>query len=99
MALVSCSKDKDLDTNPLVGTWLSTETFGGVVYLDEITFNSDHTGTITNKENGIQVDLYSFTWSTSNNIITLSADGETNSAVYAISGNKLTIDDVVYTRK
>lgn len=97
MALVSCSKDDD--TNPLVGTWVNSYTIYGVVYLDEITFKSDNTGIVSNKEDGIQVDIFSFTWSTNNNILTVSYEGDMQTTVYAISGNKLTLDGEVYTRK
>lgn len=98
IALVSCNKDDDND--PLVGTWeISYTDYDDVVYHDEITFNSDNTGTVANKEDGIEVDMFSFTWSTNNNILSVSYDGDTYTTVYAISGNKLTMDGEVYTRK
>ena len=103
MALVSCSKDEDNNTNPLVnplvGTWVISYTEFDVVYLDEITFNSNNTGLVINKEDGVQVDNFSFTWSTNNNILTVSFDGETLTTVYSISGNQLTMDGEVYTRR
>ena len=97
IALVSCNKDDDND--PLVGTWEISYTDYGVVYHDEITFNSDNTGIVTNDEDGVQVDIFSFTWSANKNILTVSYDGFTDTTVYAISGNKLTMDGEVYTRK
>jgi hypothetical protein len=97
MVLVSCKKDDE--TNPLVGTWVSTLTIYSVVYRDEITFNSNNTGRVLNLEDGIQVDDFSFTWSANNNILTVSYDGDTQTSAYSISGNKLTFGGEVYTKK
>lgn len=97
IALVSCSKDDS--TNPLVGTWVTSYTELGVVYTEEVTINSNNTGSGFVKEDGVLTDNYSFTWSTNNNVLTITLDGETYSEAYSISGNQLTIGDLIYTRK
>lgn len=97
IALVSCNKDED--TDPLVGTWELTYTYFGTIYQDEVTFNSNHSGKVINKEDNLIVDEFSFNWSAVNNILSVSYDGETLTTIYSISGNKLTMDGEVYTRK
>jgi len=97
IAIASCSKDED--TNPIVGTWVNSYELYDILFVDEVTFKSDNTGMVINKEAGIIIDQFPLTWSTKNNILTVSYDGETQTSTYAISGNKLTFGDEIYTRK
>lgn len=97
MAFISCNKDDDND--PLVGTWAVSYTEYGTLYSDEITFNSDNSGNVSYYEDGDFSESFPFTWSANNNILTVSLLGETDSLPYSISGNKLTLDGEVYTRK
>jgi hypothetical protein len=106
IALTSCNKDDD-NQDPLVGTWEMKEIDVNDVYTELLTFKSDQTGVIittykysTDPE---EIDSYIFSWTTSNNLLTIRMEGETFSFAYAISGNKLTLsesgDSIVYTRK
>ena len=105
MALTSCSKDDDQD--PLIGSWELTEIYGDDVETQLITFKSNQTGVViftykygTEPE---ETDSSSFSWTTSNNLLTITIEEETVSLAYAISGNKLTLSEsgeaYIYTRK
>lgn len=106
MAFTSCNKDDD-NQDPLIGSWEMTEIDSNYVYKELVTFKSDQTGGViitykydTEPE---EIDSSTFSWTTSNNLLTISTEGETFSFAYAISGNKLTLsmdgDSIVYTRK
>lgn len=96
LGTVGCEDDDDDGGgNPLVGTWKAT-TFNGQQLDDSIsvvvTFRSDGTATTTYTIAG-QSDSSQGTWSAENGVLTVTADGETDSANYSISGSTLTISD------
>lgn len=98
ITLMSCSKDENQDQSPLIGSWKFTVTHTNIDYVEVITiiltFNENHTGvedyTYKHNDNPAETDTYNFTWTESNNLLTLNIDGDTISAIYSISGNKLT---------
>lgn len=102
--ITSCDKDEDL--SELVGTWEYSVIEQGFSLSISITFNSDNTGKTlisTTFEGETESESGNFTWSTADDILSVTQDGETTSVKYSISGNKLTItedgEDMVFTRK
>ena len=97
LGTVGCSDDDDDGGggNPLVGTWKATS-YNGQALDSSIsvvaTFRSDGTATTTMNIGG-EVDTADGTWSAENGTLTVTSDGETDSASYSISGNTLTISD------
>ena len=106
LPVLTTSCDKDEELSELVGTWEYSESAGGFTLTTSITFNSDKTGKMLmiSSFNGENETLSSnFTWSTQGDILSTTAEGETTSVKYSISGNKLTITDdgeiSIFTRK
>ena len=96
LGTVGCEDDDDDDGgNPLVGTWKATA-FNGQALDDSIsvvvTFRSNGTASTTYSIGG-ETDSSEGTWSADGGTLTVTADGETESAAYSISGSTLTIAD------
>lgn len=96
LGTVGCEDDDDDGGgNPLVGTWKATA-FNGQQLDDSIsvvvTFRKDGTVTTTYTIGG-ESDSETGTWSAANGVLTVTADGETDSANYSIAGSTLTISD------
>ena len=95
---VSCSDDGDDDTSgdPLVGSWIISETEGDFEISIRATFNENSSGTlVTTVSLGgeSESETTPFTWSTSGDQLTLNIEGESEVTTYSISGNKLTLTD------
>ena len=106
LPVLTTSCDKDEELSELVGTWEYSESAYGFTLTTSITFNSNKTGKMLmiSSFNGENETLSSnFTWSTQGDILSTTAEGETISVKYSISGNKLTITDddeiSIFTRK
>lgn len=104
-ALLLMSCDSLTDTSPLSGTswyWDITAT-----YRWELVFNTDGTGEDNGYDNGVLSSTSSFTWSTSDNLLTFDYDGfDPYDATFEIRGNQLEIvsvsgleDDGTFTKK
>ena len=91
-----CEDDEDEGGgNSLVGTWRATSYNGQALDAGTsvvVTFRSDGTATTTYTIAG-QSDSSQGTWSAEDGVLTVTADGETDSANYSISGSTLTISD------
>ena len=96
-ATIACSDDSDdADANPIVGTWVISESELGFTVDISATFKADSKGTMVSTVGfgGVsETDNSSFTWSTSGDQLTMVIDGNTEVSTYSISGNKLTIID------
>ena len=95
-AMVSCSDDSEDDANPIVGTWVLSESEAGFEISIEATFNENNKGTMLSTVSfaGESASENStFTWSTDGDQLTMVIEGETEVSTYSISGNKLTITD------
>lgn len=95
LGAAGCSDDDDDDGNPLVGTWRATS-FNGQA-LDPsisvvITFRSNGTASSTYTIGG-ETATSEGTWSAENGTLTVTSDGDADSAAYSISGSTLTIAD------
>jgi len=95
-AAVSCSDENGDDENPIVGTWIVSESEDGIAVSIEATFNEDNKGNMLasiNFGDETITENNDFTWSTSGNKLTMEMNGETEVSTYVIVGNKLTITD------
>ena len=95
-AMVSCSDDSDDNVNPIVGTWLLSESEAGFEISMEATFNANNKGSLLASVSfgGVsETDNSSFTWSTDGDQLTMVMNGETEVSTYTIVGNKLTLTD------
>lgn len=95
-AAISCSDDSDDMTNPIVGTWVLSESDVGFEISLEATFKENNQGTMiatVNFGGESASENSSFTWSTEGDQLTMTMDGETEVSTYMIVGNKLTITD------
>ena len=95
---VSCSDDGDdeINGNPLVGSWIISESEAGFEISIRATFKQNSTGmlvTTVSIGGESESDSSGFTWSTSGDQLTLTIDGQSEVSTYSISGNKLTITD------
>ncbi|NOR74154.1 MAG: hypothetical protein GQ525_03240 [Draconibacterium sp.] len=93
-SLISCNKEEVEEINTLIGTWSYTIEFGELIEMT-ITFNEDYTGIVqieyTDEDDYTEVETDNFTYSVSENELTLVIDGETEVTTFSISGNTLTI--------
>lgn len=97
-SLSSCSDDDDdKDQNPgsaLVGTWVYSDDD-----IDEIyTFNADGTG-VYSYEDEYDDDTIRFTWTATQNTVTVNESGDIYSCTYSINGNTLILDGDIYYRR
>ena len=93
---VGCEEDEEEGGgNPLVGTWHAVSFNGQALDAGTsvvVTFRSDGTATTTYNVAGA-ADAVQGTWSAENGVLTVTSEGDTESASYAVSGNTLTIAD------
>ena len=96
-ATIACSDDgDDADVNPIVGTWVISESELGFTVSISATFNENNKGTMVSTVGfgGVsETDNSSFTWSTSGDQLSMVIDGDAEVSTYLIVGNKLTIID------
>lgn len=95
-ATVSCSDDSDDNANPILGTWVLSESEAGFEISLEATFSDNNKGTMLTTVSfgeASETENIPFTWSTDGNQLTLVMNGETEVSTYLIVGNKLTITD------
>ena len=103
--MVSCSSNDDDDTGDLneyekafVGNWKSIDDDTEVMYLQ---FKKDRAGEWKLYYDGKLEESDNFTnWRATDKKISISYDnGVTESSTYSLSGNKLTIGDVLYQKQ
>lgn len=103
--MVSCSSNDDYDTGDLneyekalVGNWKSIDDDTEIMYLQ---LRKDRTGEWKLYYDGKFEESDSFTnWKATDKKISISYDnGVTESSTYSLSGNKLTIGDVLYQKQ
>lgn len=98
----ACSDDDDNNNgggagkNALVGTWVGYDSDGDMVTL---VFKADGTGI---EEYEYDSDVEDFTWTATESTITFiyaSEPGKPNTVGYSLSGNKLTIEGITFTKR
>ena len=101
---VACGDDDDDDDTPgIVGTWVTTQTYGNETVTQTITFNADGTGLSVESVtyNGrTETEQGPFNWSVNGNVLTVviqynssyyGTKTKTRTYNYSIAGNTLTI--------
>jgi len=86
---ISCDDNEDMDSSPLVGTWVETNTSSETWH---ITFNSNGSGVWAIYNYSQLEDQNDFTWSTKDNTVYMSfSDGFQDSYQYDVSGSVLVL--------
>lgn len=105
MAVSSCSSDNDDDANDLnqhekalVGSWKSIDDDYEILYLE---LKKDHTGSFAMYWGGKlkDSDVLKNWMANDKRLFVTYDDGETGSAEYTLSGNKLILGDVLYQKQ